>query len=340
LGKVVDNLSLEKTETSFLAFTADETEFGASAAKFLEMSIPLEERRKRNAADFSASDREYWGEMGWLGLLAPEAVGGSGVTVVEHALFFREVGRRCGPVDILAHVLAVLVTAHNAPLRSSLIKGKVGVVIAIEDGSEFRILGNPDAALALIVEPNFASLWNIHGAAAETRSSLDTGTTMRVIEKPSGDALATVASTQVWRVGELGAAAMLVGLAEVSLEMIVEYAKIRETFGRKIGSYQAVRHPCADMALRAEVARAQLWYAAASLQDNMADAGVHLDAAKHLANQAALANADVNIQLHGGIGVADEHHAHLLLKRALLLSRIFGTKRALLGRLLNAAVQD
>ena len=65
-----------------------------------------------------------------------------------------------------------------------------------------------------------------------------------------------------------------------------------------------------------------------------------LDAAKHLANQAALANADSNIQLHGGIGVTDEHHAHLLLKHALLLSRLFGGKRSLLTRLLHAELED
>jgi alkylation response protein AidB-like acyl-CoA dehydrogenase len=149
-----------------------------------------------------------------------------------------------------------------------------------------------------------------------------------------------VVGAAVWQLGQLGAAAMLVGMAEAALDQIVEYAKLRETFGRKIGSWQAVRHPCADMAVRAEAARSELWYAAAAIKEGRPDAHVHLDAAKHLANLAAHANADTNIQLHGGIGVTDDHHAHLLLKHSMLLSRLFGAKRALLSRLLHARLDD
>ena len=150
----------------------------------------------------------------------------------------------------------------------------------------------------------------------------------------------SVATSRIWQLGQLGTAAMLVGLAEAALDLIVEYAKIRETFGRKIGCWQAVRHPCADMAVRVEAARSQLWYAAAAMKEARGDAAAHLDAAKHLANQAAVANADACIQLHGGIGVTDEHDAHLLLKHALLLSRLFGCKRGLLARLLHAQLED
>jgi alkylation response protein AidB-like acyl-CoA dehydrogenase len=94
------------------------------------------------------------------------------------------------------------------------------------------------------------------------------------------------------------------------------------------------------MAVRVEAARSQLWYAAAAVKEVRGDAAVHLDVAKHMANTAALANTDTNIQLHGGIGVTDEHNAHLLMKHALLLSRLFGSKRMLLGRLLDARLED
>jgi alkylation response protein AidB-like acyl-CoA dehydrogenase len=163
---------------------------------------------------------------------------------------------------------------------------------------------------------------------------------MRLATSLPASAVAATEGPHIWQMGELGTAAMLLGLAEAALSLIVEYAKIRETFGRKIGAYQAVRHPCADMALRAEAARCQLWYAAGALAEDRTDAALHLDAAKHLCNQAALMNADTNIQLHGGIGVTDEHNAHLLLKQALLLGKLFGGKRALLSRLLDATVQD
>ena len=84
----------------------------------------------------------------------------------------------------------------------------------------------------------------------------------------------------------------------------------------------------------------QLWFAAAAIKELRCDAQAHLDAAKHCANQAALANADTAIQLHGGIGVTDEHDCHLLLKHALLLSRLFGSRRALLANLLHARLED
>ena len=151
--------------------------------------------------------------------------------------------------------------------------------------------------------------------------------------------VAVSADGDVWRLGQLGIAAMQVGVAETALALIVEYAKVRETFGRKIGTYQAVRHACADMALRGEAARCQLWSAAAALKERRSDADAHLDAAKHLANRAAVSNADVDIQLHGAIGVTEEHHAHLLLKHSLLLARLFGSKRALLARLLHAELE-
>lgn len=189
----------------------------------------------------------------------------------------------------------------------------------------------------LLVDPDGARLFDAPTAAV--RSSLDPALSMRVARADS-DAGVTAAGPHIWQLGQLGTAAMLVGLAEASLEQIVEYAKVRETFGRKIGSWQAVRHPCADMAIRVEAARSQLWFAATALKERREDAPAHLDAAKLVANQAAMANADSNIQLHGGIGVTDEHHAHLYLKHAMVLARLFGSRRELLGRLLHAKVDN
>jgi alkylation response protein AidB-like acyl-CoA dehydrogenase len=162
---------------------------------------------------------------------------------------------------------------------------------------------------------------------------------MRTVVRGAPTVVTISSNPDVRRLGQLGVAAMQVGVAETALALIVDYAKIRETFGRKIGTYQAVRHPCADMALRVEAARCQLWSAAAALKERRSDAQAHLDAAQHLANRAAIANADANIQLHGGIGVTEEHHAHLLLKHGLVLSRLFGSKRTLLGRLLHAEIE-
>ena len=320
----------------FLAPDGAEIEIADTAAKFLSRAIPLDRLHGASALPaLSASLRTEFAALGWFGLVLPEADGGSGLSAVEHALFYREVGRHCGPVDILAQGLAAMVT-DDRRLRAALLAGEQCVALAVADGSGLRLLGSHDAALALYVERDGARLLDLSGIETRPRPSLDPATGMRAIVRGTPRTIAVSSDGDVWRLGQLGVAAMQVGVAETALALIVEYAKVRETFGRKIGTYQAVRHVCADMALRAEAARCQLWSAAAALKERRSDAQAHLDAAQHLANRAAVMNADVDIQLHGGIGVTEEHHAHLLLKHSLVLARLFGSKRTLLARLLHA----
>jgi alkylation response protein AidB-like acyl-CoA dehydrogenase len=322
----------------FLAPDGPEIEIADSAAKFLSRAIPLDRLHgKGTSPALTAELRADFAAMGWFGLLLPEADGGSGLSAVEHALFYREVGRHCGPIDVLAQALAAIVS-DDGRLRRALLGGEQGVALAVADGQSLRLLGPHDAALALHVERDGARLLDVSGIETAARPSLDPATGMRTIARGTPR---TVASSHgdVWSLGQLGVAAMQVGVAETALSLIVEYAKVRETFGRKIGSYQAVRHACADMALRAEAARCQLWSAAAAMKERRSDAYVQLDAAKHLANRAAVMNADVDIQLHGAIGVTEEHHAHLLLKHSLLLARLFGSSRTLLARLLHAELE-
>lgn len=335
---MADDMKARGGAATLLAFTPEELEIMNAAAGVLREALPLARLHGSQAMDLAPEARRQLGELGWYALALPEDHGGSGLSAVEHALFFREVGRQCGPLDVLVQALAAN-TAQDAGLRAALVAGEVEAALAEDDGQAVRLLGTPGAGLALRVSPAGASLHDIAGVQVQARPGLDPATTMATLPGLP-PAIAERAGGAVAGLGQLGTAAMLVGLAEAALDQIVEYAKVRETFGRKIGSYQAVRHPCADMALRVESARSQLWYAAASLKGGRADAQAHLDAAKHLANEAALANADSNIQLHGGIGVTDEHDAHLLLKRSLLLSRLFGAKRTLLARLLDAQLQD
>jgi hypothetical protein len=226
--------------------------------------------------------------------------------------------------------------SDDGRLRGALLAGEEGVALAIRDGRTLRLLGSHDAALALHVTGNGARLIDVSVVDTAARPSLDPATEMRTIVGGTPPTVAVSSDGDVWSLAQLGVAAMQVGVAESALALIVEYAKVRETFGRKIGTYQAVRHACADMALRGEAARCQLWSAAAAFKERRSDAQAHLDAAKHLANRAAVTNADVDIQLHGGIGVTEEHHAHLLLKHSLLLARLFGSERTLLARLLHA----
>ena len=151
---------------------------------------------------------------------------------------------------------------------------------------------------------------------------------------------ATTAS--LWRDGALLTAALQVGHAAEALDLAVAYAKERQQFGKPIGTFQAVKHMCADMLVRAEVARAAV-HAAACLADEpdvvAAEAAVAgctpgrlvdraVGGAKLLADEAAIANARAAIQVHGGMGFTWEVPLHLHLKRARVLSTTFGTPAA------------
>jgi alkylation response protein AidB-like acyl-CoA dehydrogenase len=121
-------------------------------------------------------------------------------------------------------------------------------------------------------------------------------------------------------------AAEAVGVAERTLEMSVAHAKVRQQFGRPIGSFQAVKHRCADMAVRAEVARSVTTFAAIAVRDGDPAAGHHVHVAKVLATAGALANATDNVQNHGGMGYTWEGDAHLYLKRAWILEHLLGRR--------------
>lgn len=322
----------------YLAPDGDEAALAEAAATFLAAALPISRLHRPDAADLSPAARREVGAMGWFGLALPESLGGSGLSPVEHALFFREAGRQCAPVDLLAQALAAQVPGDPG-LIAQLREGGCGVALLLADGAHYRLIGDPAADWALLASEEGAQLFAMVGLDASQRPGLDPANSLATVAALPAPVHRTTGSG-VWALGQIGTAAMLVGLAEAALAAITGYAQLRETFGRKIGAWQAVRHPIADMAVRTEAARAQLWFAAAAMKEGRNDAGAHLAAAKHLANEAALANADASIQLHGGIGVTEEHDAHLLLKHALLLGRLFGSKRTLLAGLLMAELAD
>jgi hypothetical protein len=128
-------------------------------------------------------------------------------------------------------------------------------------------------------------------------------------------------------------AAALAGLAQAALEMAVHYAEIRHQFGRPIGSFQAVKHHCANMALSARLACDEVSFAAVALDDRRHDAAMQVESAFFIAGSAAIENASKNIQTHGGIGFSEEADPHRLLKWARLEVEIAGGLEAAIGRI-------
>jgi alkylation response protein AidB-like acyl-CoA dehydrogenase len=155
---------------------------------------------------------------------------------------------------------------------------------------------------------------------------------------PAGEPLLDL-GVRLWREGALLTAALQVGHAGSALDLAVAYAKERHQFGQPIGSFQAVKHICADMLVRYEVARAAV-HAASCLVDQP-DVVAHeaestgrsrddvvaraVLGAKVLCDEAALANTRAGIQVHGGMGFTWEVPLHLHLKRARVLTTTFGT---------------
>jgi alkylation response protein AidB-like acyl-CoA dehydrogenase len=119
-------------------------------------------------------------------------------------------------------------------------------------------------------------------------------------------------------------AAEQVGGAEACLEMAVQYAKTRVQFGRPIGSFQAVKHRCADMLMRVEFAKAAAAYGSWAVANDPTDAPLAAALCKSYCSDVFLRVAADNIQVHGGIGFTWEHDAHLYFRRAKALQLFLG----------------
>lgn len=130
--------------------------------------------------------------------------------------------------------------------------------------------------------------------------------------------------SRVFDLAAIGLAAEQVGGAQRALEMAVEYAKNRVQFGRPIGSFQAIKHKCADMLLEVESARSAASYGAWCASELSEELPAVASMAKAYCSEAYFHTAAENIQIHGGIGFTWEHPAHLYFKRAKSSELIFG----------------
>ena len=144
---------------------------------------------------------------------------------------------------------------------------------------------------------------------------------------PTGTQVGGPELSNWWRRdGAVLTAALQIGSAAWTTELAVEYAKQRRQFGRPIGGFQAIKHLCADMVVRTEVARAAVHAAAVTVaQPEVGTPLVAAAGAKLLADEAALANGKSCIQVHGGMGFTWEVPAHLAYKRSRVLATQFGT---------------
>ncbi len=315
---------------------SDQVAFAGSLSRSLLSILPL--ARLHQAYEESA---QAWADLQGLGVFeiaTPEEQGGSGLGAVEEALIVVELGRRVIAPSVLATVCATHLPAavNRLPLpastgsradepRASTRRVAAGYrrgdrVVFVEDGAADSLLVRDVSGVALFAYPR------------EGREVDGTLWSSRLVEAADlGDALVIGTPSQSQRMRLLEAAA-LAGIARASLDMAVAYANMREQFGRPIGSFQAVKHHCANMALAARQAADLVAYAAVAIDDGRDDAALQVESALYLAGTAALENAGKNIQVHGGIGFSEEADPHRLLKRARMFVEIAGGLEASVAR--------
>ncbi|MEU3055304.1 acyl-CoA dehydrogenase family protein [Streptomyces griseus] len=269
--------------------------------------------RLRAAVDRDgALDRRLWRELGAAGFFAlrlPEEAGGVGLGLPEAVLLFEEAGRALLPGPLVATHLA-----------AGLVKGAAegeAVVTAVDGRLPVAHLAAADAVLVGAEALTGEALRDFAAAARPVRST-DPLTPLHRAAGAGADAERAPAATERtpahagrFRIeAALLTAAEQLGSAARTTEAAVQHAGDREQFGSPIGSFQAVKHLCADMLARTEPARAAV-YAAALTGDP-----VEIAAAKLLADEAAVRNARDCLQIHGGMGFTWEADVHLHLKRA------------------------
>jgi alkylation response protein AidB-like acyl-CoA dehydrogenase len=272
-------------------------------------------------------DRDLWRELGAAGVFSlrvSEDQGGSGARVSDAAVVFEELGR--------ALVHGPIIGTHLAAGRVDGADDGTAVVGLVEaDRSPMVVEHAGDLDHLLVLARDRVALV----PAAELRGvpvarPLDPLTPVSHVSGPLPDGETIGDADEAARLRRIAAvlrAAQLVGLAGMATDLAVRYAGEREQFGRPIGGFQAVKHLCADMLTRTEVARAAVHAAAVHL-DAPANADLDVDRAVAgavlLAGEAAERNGKTGIQVHGGMGFTWEVDAHLPLKRAAVLSALDG----------------
>ncbi|HVV12686.1 acyl-CoA dehydrogenase [Amycolatopsis sp.] len=311
--------------------SADQVEMTDAIEQFLRRRLSVPQLRGRMGEPAPPHAWTEAAELGVFSLGLPEEAGGAGCPAVEEALVFRALGRHLAPPGFLGAVLGARL-AHSRgdkELRDELAAGARRVAVATPAG----VVDLPGADLVLGPGPELVALAEL--SPGRRLDCLDPTVTLTEVTgwppagEPPAEGLHLLAALLV--------AAMLSGIADAARDAGVAYAEERVQFGRPIGVNQAIKHPCADMAMRSEAAGSLLLFAAMAVREGRDDAAFQVAAAKRIATHAAYENARANVQIHGGMGFTWEHDAHLLVTRTRLLDQFFGDVRTQQAAILATA---
>jgi alkylation response protein AidB-like acyl-CoA dehydrogenase len=288
----------------------------------------------------------FWDELasiGWLGLHLAEDVGGSGYGLDELVVVLEALGGSCAPGPFLPTVAASAIidnlgsVVQRRALLPSLADGSAIGAVALGGnchrdrggrvtGDAGLVLGGHLATVVVIrIDRDLAVVPAAELTLAPADSIDPTRRVARLVldglHVAESDVIVGGAATAIALARTL-AAAEAAGGASATLQMALDYAKVREQFGRTIGSFQAVKHHLANMLVDSELAAAVAWSAARAGAGNP-QAEVAAAVAATQALPAYRRCAEKNIQILGGIGFTWEHDAHLFLRRAWVLGTLF-----------------
>ena len=284
-------------------------------------------------------------ELGLFGVAVAEEAGGAGGSIQDLCAMVEEAARALIPGPVATTALATLVIT-DTDLLEALAAGEATAGLALagdlrKDGdtvsgtAEYVLGADSSGVLLFTVGDDVVAV--DAGADGVTVEPLAATDFSRPLARVTLDnAAATTLAVSARRFEDLAAtvlAAETAGLARWTLDTAVDYAKVREQFGKPIGSFQAIKHMCAEMLLRsqqASVAAADAAVAASGGDDQQLSIAAAIAAA--IGIEAAKSNAKDCIQVLGGIGITWEHDAHLYLRRAYGIGQILGGRQTWLRR--------
>jgi alkylation response protein AidB-like acyl-CoA dehydrogenase len=360
-----------------LYLTDDQAMLRDTAREFMaaEGSIRSQLRHWRDRGCKDGFGHGLWkqfAEMGFTGVLVPEADGGLGLGHVEAGIVLEEVGRNLTPSPFLTTAVAFVEAVKGSAVRErwlpGVLSGETVAALAIDEGHKhrperiamraersgngFRLTGTKSFVVHGASADVLLVAARTGGAAAETEGLtvfavekgaagldlaaerlVDSSMAARVtFEGVAVDADAVVGEVdQGWQVlarllnaGRAGAAAEMVGVASGAMDMTVDYLKQRTQFGVPVGSFQALQHRAAHLYSELEIARAAALKAQQLLDEGDPEAELMVSVAKAKAGRTATLAVQEGVQMHGGIGMTDEHDIGLYMKRDRALNELFG----------------
>jgi len=335
-----------------IATTDEQRAVGAAVRAWAQRTQPVATARAQE--DRPDAWREHWADLAGLGVFAaavPEAAGGAGGSIADLAVLVEQCADALVPGPVVTSALAaVLLARSGSALADSVADGSRPVGLALGslsaaatgdgltlNGSVPNVLGADAGTVLLSARLDAGEAWflvdvDVPGVKVLDQQPADFSRSLGEVrfvdvEIAASDVLFGVDTALVTDLVATLFAAEAAGVAAWCMRTAVDYAKLREQFGKPIGSFQAIKHLCAEMLCRVELATAVAWDAAQAI-DDPAQRPIAAATAAAVALDAAVETAKDCIQVLGGIGFTWEHDAHLYLRRALALRQLLGGSAA------------